>query len=507
MTVTAAGRRLSTLLDATDVRPVATSGPDPEITGIGLDSRRIEAGHLFCGLRGLRSDGVDFVPEARRRGARAVLAEVPRPEGLDADLAWIQVADARRATAWLAREWHGRPDEKTTLVGVTGTNGKTSVTYLVESMAREAARNPGRIGTVSYAWGSEETVAARTTPEATDLYALLASMVSRGAGLVVMEVSSHALALSRVSGARFSVAALLNLGRDHLDFHGDMEGYLAAKARLIEDLSPEAVAVLPADDPRCLEVSGRTRATVATFGRDARATVRLAREHVDGEGSAAVLETPKGRLDVRSRLLGRANLENIAAAAACALAAGLPADSVVAGAASLERIPGRLDTVSAGQPFAVLVDYAHTDTALARLLSTAREIFSGRVIVVFGCGGERDRGKRPAMGRIAAEGADLVLITSDNPRGENPERILGEIEEGTREVPGASDRCRLVVDRSDAIAEAIRVARPGDVVLIAGKGHETMQCFADRVVASSDHELAREALARDGWRGGERAHA
>jgi UDP-N-acetylmuramoyl-L-alanyl-D-glutamate--2,6-diaminopimelate ligase len=505
--MSAAPRRLSDLLRAAGVRPLDPVPADPPIAGVSLDSRRVVPGHVFFALRGLKIDGTVFVPDAVGRGASAVVSSSPRPSPLDEGIAWVRVEDARRAAGLLAREWFGRPDETLALVGITGTNGKTTVSYLVESIAGAAGVRPGRIGTVGFAYGGTERPAPHTTPEAPDLFALLAEMRDAGVALVALEVSSHALALGRVEGARYAVAAFLNLGQDHLDFHGDSEAYFEAKARMFDVLGPDQAAVLPADDPRGLTLAARTRATVSTFGRSEGATVRLRDEECDLTGSAAVLEIGGSRLAIRTRLLGRFNLDNVAAAAACALAAGLPSSAIAEGTRALEFIPGRMERVDAGQPFTVIVDFAHTEQALGRLLDGVRDVIGGRTLLVFGCGGERDRGKRPAMGRVAAERADLVFLTSDNPRSEDPAAILREVEAGVASVPRGPERCRTIPSRPEAVAVAVSSARPGDAVVIAGKGHESTQTFWDHVVHMDDREVAQKALAACGWDGGMRAGA
>jgi UDP-N-acetylmuramoyl-L-alanyl-D-glutamate--2,6-diaminopimelate ligase len=389
-----------------------------------------------------------------------------------------------------------------TLVGVTGTNGKTSVVYLVEAFAKAAGRSAGRIGTVTHAFGGHEFETDRTTPEAPELYRLLAAMRDDEVQIAAMEVSSHALAMSRVDGARFAVGAFLNLSQDHLDYHGDMEGYFSAKAALIEGLVADATAVLSADEPRISELAGRTTADVVSFGRAAGATVRVIDDRCRLNGTEVRLDAPGGPYTVRTGLAGYFVPDNLAAAVACAIGAGLPMEAVTAGALDLGSIPGRMERVEQGQPFAVVVDYAHTEQALRRLLAGIRGMVDGRILVVFGCGGDRDRGKRSDMGRAAAETADRIFMTSDNPRGEDPLAILEQILVGVAMVPGAIDRARTVSDRAEAVREAVREARPGDAVVVAGKGHETTQTFGDRVEPFDDREVARQALAAVGFTGG-----
>jgi UDP-N-acetylmuramoyl-L-alanyl-D-glutamate--2,6-diaminopimelate ligase len=498
---------LSTLLRGAGVEPLSTVGTDPMIAGVSLDSRRVRPGDLFFAIRGLEADGEAFVPEALRRGARAVVAASARPPALDSAVAWVQVGEPRRAAALLAREAHGRPDEALTLIGITGTNGKTTVTYLVEAIAAAAGRRAGRIGTTGHATVGLERSAERTTPEAPDLFGLLAAMRDRRTEIVAMEVSSHALALHRVDGARFSVGAFLNLSRDHLDFHGSVEDYFAAKARLLDVLDADRHAVLPIDSEHGAELMRRTRARCLTFGRSPQATVRLTNEHCGLEGSTAVLQTPSGPLPVRTHLLADFNLLNVAAAAACAFAVELPPDSITSGVVSLAGVPGRMEPVDRGQPFKVLVDYAHTDAALDNLLRSLRDLTFGEVRLVFGCGGDRDRGKRGPMGRVAARGADRIFITSDNPRREDPDAIAEEIAAGVDAVTDGPRRRTTILDRREAIRAALDSAQPGDLVIIAGKGHETTLTAGDRVESFDDRQVAAEILESLGFEGGRHAQA
>ncbi len=498
-------RPLADLLIDAGIRPLEPPGANPDILGASLDSRRTARGDVFFALPGLIRHGVEFVRDALARGARAVLSDVPRPAWLPVEVAWIRVEEPRGAAGVLARECYGRPDERIKLVGITGTNGKTTVSYLLESIARAAGVRTGRIGTVGYGFDGTEEKASHTTPEAPDLYRLLRDMLVAGVELVAIEVSSHALVLRRVAGAKFRVAALISFGRDHLDFHGTIERYFEAKASLFDNLDAAiATAVLPSDDPAGPALRLRTRAGVVTFGRSPASDVRITEEHCRLDGSRAVLRIPSGAVPIHTSLLGRLNLDNIAAATASALAAGCPVESIAAGVEALDRVPGRLERVDRGQPFAVLVDYAHTPEALERLLCAVRELVDGRLLIVFGCGGERDRGKRPQMGRIAAERADCVYLTSDNPRGEDPVAILRETEAGLTAVPGGSARCRVTPDRGEAVAAAIGSARPGDAVIIAGKGHETTQTAGGLVIHFDDREAAIAALTSLGYAAGAR---
>jgi len=491
--------QLSQLLCDSGVESLAAPGGEVRVRGVTLDSRLVAENYVFVAVRGLQNDGESFVPEALRRGASAIVAASPRPASLDPRIAWVRVADPRRAAALLAREYHARPDETLTILGITGTNGKTTVAYLIESIAVAAGRRAGRIGTVGYAFGDVSGGGPRTTPEAPELYRLLAEMRDESIEIVAAEVSSHALALNRVEGARFAAAVFLNLSRDHFDFHKTEEAYFEAKAKLFEPLGPQQQAVLPADTEYGAVLRRRSRAAVTTFGRSADSTVRLRDERYGLDGSSAVLETPSGSLPVRTFLLGRVNLENVAAAAACALALDLPPTSIPRGVLSLQSVPGRMERIDRGQPFTLIVDYAHTEAALDTLLSGLRELSDGRLLVVFGCGGGRDRGKRAQMGHIATQRADRVYLTSDNPRSEDPLRILDEMQRGAAGVNGGRDRCAVIADRRRAIYAATADAGPGDVVIVAGKGHETTQTIGDEVLPFDDRVVASGALEQLGW--------
>jgi UDP-N-acetylmuramoyl-L-alanyl-D-glutamate--2,6-diaminopimelate ligase len=499
--------RLSELLRATDISPLTEIGPDPMVSGASLDSRRVAPGDIFFSIRGYTKDGDTFVPDAVRRGARAVISASPRPAQLDPEVAWVRVDDPRRAAGVLAREIHGRPDQSLTLVGITGTNGKTTVAHLVQSIAGAAGIRAGRIGTVGHAFAGIERAAERTTPEAPDLYGLLAEMRDEAIELVAMEVSSHALSLCRVEGASFDTAVFLNISRDHLDFHQTEHDYFAAKARLFESLPADRFAVLPSDLPAGDLMRRRTAARVITFGRSLGSTVRLRDERCGIDGSSAVLESPLGTLPVRTFLPGKVNLDNVAAAAACAVALEMPAESISAGVLSLKSIPGRMEPVDRGQPFAVLVDYAHTESALSELLSWVHQVGNGRVRIVFGCGGDRDKGKRFGMGRIAAEAVCEIYLTSDNPRGEDPQTIIDDIAQGVLSVPGGEARLRTIIDREEAIDAAVADADEGDVVLLVGKGHETTQTIGERVAPFDDRVVAGRALEKRGGTGRRNAGA
>jgi UDP-N-acetylmuramoyl-L-alanyl-D-glutamate--2,6-diaminopimelate ligase len=493
------------LRDVSDAR--LAGDPETGIRGLAYDSRAVEPGFLFAALRGGKRDGFDFIEQALERGAVAILSS--RPPGVRAGrAAWVQVADDRLGLALMARNYYSRPDGRMTMIGVTGTNGKTTTAYLLEAGLREGGLRPCLFGTVAYRYGRDETRADRTTPESLDLYRHLDRFATAGARSCVMEVSSHALILQRVAGIGFRAAVFTNLTQDHLDFHGTMEGYRDAKAILFRGLEADAVAVLNADDPASASLRAVTRARVITWGEAAGADVRIAECRTSLGGTRVTLVIGPGAsassatsLVIESPLLGVPNARNLAAAAATLLAIGVPGETAARGLAAVTGVPGRFERVDDGQPFLVLVDYAHTDDALANLLETVRDLRPRRVITVFGCGGDRDRAKRPKMGFAAASRSDIVVVTSDNPRSEDPQAILADILPGVRRAfslgeaaPLPPDRCLVLADRREAIRRAIDMAGDGDCVVIAGKGHETYQILGDRTVPFDDRMAAREAL-------------
>jgi len=471
--------------------------PRTTVAGVEHDSRRVVRGSVFVAIPGARFDGHQFAPRAAEQGASALVVErwlTQVPE----QLPQVRVDRARQALPLLAAGYYRDPSERLTLVGVTGTNGKTTVTYLLEAIFQAAGNRCGVLGTVSYRYAGRRIAAERTTPEATDLQRHLAQMVGEGCDTAVMEVASHALAMNRVAGCRFAAAVFTNLTRDHLDFHHDLEDYFAAKRRLFEMLPPGAPAILNADDPRCDALAAATRGRVVRYGSSPGCAVRIAQVEALRGGLHLTLETPAGILELQSPLLGRVNAFNIAAAAATALALDVAPSAVSAGVAAMAQVPGRCQPVECGQPFLVVVDYAHSDDSLRNLLIGLRELTVKRLLVVFGCGGDRDRGKRPRMGAVAAELADLVFLTSDNPRSEDPRAILEEVLAG---IPAARrTQCTVEPDRRSAIAQALAEASPGDVVAIAGKGHETVQLAGDRVIDFDDRVVADELLEELGWR-------
>jgi UDP-N-acetylmuramoyl-L-alanyl-D-glutamate--2,6-diaminopimelate ligase len=475
-----------------------TGGAAATIRGIAYDSRTVKRGDVFVAIKGRLADGTVFARQAIDRGALAVVSE---DSATGAKLPWVRVTDARLALGLLAAEFYGHPSGELRVVGITGTNGKTTTAYLLASIFEAAGIRCGMLGTVTYRLGpgkDNERDAARTTPEAPDLQAMLREMVDHECGACAMEVSSHALALHRVAGMRFAAAIFTNLTRDHLDFHADMDDYFRAKRRLFEMLAPDAPALVNVDDPRgaaLVNAGGRP----VTYGIQRPADITTGPLSFSLGGLTFDVRTPRGTLSVKSALVGRPNVYNILAAVATATALDIPFDAIERGIRVLAGVPGRFQLVSTtGDEVTVVVDYAHTDDALRNLLETARPLTSGRLITVFGCGGDRDRTKRPLMGAVAGRLSDLIVITSDNPRSEDPARIIEEIQRGIRTDAkhDITERVRTVVDRRAAIASAIEQARPGDLVLIAGKGHEKYQVIGDRTLPFDDVEVAREALAR-----------
>ncbi|MCP4663012.1 MAG: UDP-N-acetylmuramoyl-L-alanyl-D-glutamate--2,6-diaminopimelate ligase [bacterium] len=472
---------------------------DPEVRGVCHDSRRIAPGELYVAIVGRRYDGRSFSPQAVERGAVAVLGPGRAPAGLG--VPWIGVDDPRPLLGPIAARLYGGPHERLLLVGVTGTNGKSTVIALVARMLEAAGRPAGVVGTLGSRFGdrpfdAELAAGVRrpTTPEAPDLFRALDRMAAAGARAAVMEVSSHALAQGRVAGAEFDLAVFTNLTRDHLDFHGDLEGYFAAKRRLFAQLKPAGRAVVHLDDPYGRRLAAELPGALG-FGNGGE--VRLIAARPELGGIRARVATPRGELDCESPLLGRYNLENLLAAIAAAEGLELPHAAIVEAVAAQPPLPGRMEPVSAGQDFPVLIDYAHTPAALEAAVGSLRELSERRIVLVFGCGGDRDLGKREPMGRIAGEWADLPIATSDNPRGEDPHAILAVVEQGLRASGHSS--YRVVPDRREAIRRAVEVAAastadPGWAVLVAGKGHEEVQIVGDRETPFSDRRELEKAL-------------
>ena len=485
---------LVAVLPGAEVTPGARAVA-PEVSRVESDSRRVRPGDLFVAFAGAKTDGLEFVPEALSRGAVAVVSDRPAPR--DTGVSWIQVESARRAMALLAAELHGHPAEKLVLAAVTGTNGKTSTTTLVEAILARRYGRAGLLATTVYRTPRRAIAAGRTTPEAPLIQELLAELVEDGVPAAAVEVSSHALMLDRVTGCRFDAAVFTNLTRDHLDYHGTMEEYYEAKKRLFPLRKPGAAAIINVDDLYGKRLAGEVAPPVASFspsGAEAGADYRAEIIHCDLGGTRFELVHAGGRFAVASPLLGRFQVGNILGAAAAGLRLGVSETDVAAAIAGVANVPGRLERVHAGQPYTILVDYAHTPDALERLLASVREVTDKKIILVFGCGGDRDRGKRAPMGEIAGRRADIAIATSDNPRSEDPAAILDEVEQGL--ARSGATKYLKIIERRDAIRAAVELANPGTVVVIAGKGHETSQSIGGKELPFDDRQVAAE-LARE----------
>lgn len=470
------------------VCPVEVSGPsDCEILGIAYDSRKVRPGCLFAALPGRVHDGREFIADAVRRGAVAVMCENADAELYD--VTYVKVTDSRQALAEVASVFFAEPSSRLQTIGITGTNGKTTVSFLLRDILAADNRSPGVIGTVCYEIGERVIPAVRTTPEAPDLHDLMSEMLKAGCKSVVIEVSSHALVQKRIWGMDFDAVVFTNLTHDHLDYHGSMEDYFKAKSLLFQGLSrqrKDAVSIINTDDPwgkRLAEAEGSS-GRILTYGCDADAMIYGEDVRLNGHGSQFNLRSPWGKVKVRVNLMGRFNINNVLAAVATCGSLGVELPLMVDVIAECKCVRGRLEEVPTQKGFRVFVDYAHTGDALKNALQALRELEPRSLIVVFGCGGNRDKSKRPAMGAIAAELADYCILTSDNPRQESPSAIIEQIRSGFREC----DNFEVVEDRAEAIACAIGVAQEGDMILIAGKGHECFQEVADRQVPFDDRQ-------------------
>ena len=470
---------------------------DRTVTSVTDDSRAVASGSLFVAVKGERVDGHRFVAQAAQAGAAAIVAQEAVEAG---SLPFVKVADSRKALGFIGSSFYGDPSARLSMIGVTGTNGKTTTTYLCKALLEGIGRHVGLIGTVAYQIGAETIPASHTTPGALELQGLLMKMTRAGLNSVVMEVSSHALAMDRTAGCEYDAAVFTNLTQDHLDYHRTMEEYFQAKLRLFTGLGKGKKtgqrAIINMDDPRGAEIRAACRVPVWGYAVKSQADLKAERVHLSMNGSAFSAATPAGTFAVESRLVGEHNVYNLLGAIGVALHAGATCDQVREAVAKVINVPGRFERVSAGQDFTVVVDYAHTEDALVRLLTAAQALKSHRIITLFGCGGDRDRGKRPKMGRAAVEYSDVVVLTSDNPRTEDPMAILREVEVGVREALQSRSHVEyhLVPDRREAIGMAVRLARTGDIVLIAGKGHEDYQIVGTKKVYFDDREAAREAI-------------
>ena len=485
-----------TIRELLDPAPVPADVAGTEVTGIAYDSRKVQPGGVFFAFPGAKVDGRVFAAQAIAKGAVAVVSELAAPDGFTGP--WIQVRHGRKALATAAGNFYGHPDRRLHIVGITGTNGKTTTSYIVDSIFRRAGFTTALIGTIEYRLAGRIMPAMNTTPESLDLLRLFVELEHAGGTHVTMETSSHALALGRAYGIRFETAVFTNLTRDHLDFHPSMEEYFAAKQKLFapEGAEPPRYAVVNHDDSYGRTLKSKPETEVFWYGLEDGAAARAQRIASSFEGVRFEVQFA-GRTDpLESPLVGQINVYNILAAWCTAFANGIEPEVIARGIRECSAVPGRFERVQMGQPFLVVVDYAHTDDALRNTIAVARRLTDKRVITLFGCGGDRDRTKRPLMGKAAAEGSDLVVLTSDNPRSEDPLAIMNDAMVGIRrlDTPHIAE-----VDREKAIRRAIEAAGPGDVVILAGKGHETYQTLKDKTIPFDDREVARAVLRGFGY--------
>ncbi|MCH3951491.1 MAG: UDP-N-acetylmuramoyl-L-alanyl-D-glutamate--2,6-diaminopimelate ligase [Acidaminococcus sp.] len=463
------------------------------VNDLTIDSRTVQPGSLFICIKGVHTDGHQYIGKAAQLGAAAVLIEEDAdvPKGVAA----IRVDDTTAAMTALAPWFYDYPAQKMRMIGVTGTNGKTTTTNILRELLTNTGHKVGLIGTINIMIGDEKEVSHNTTPNVVDLQKTLYRMAEAHCDYCVMEVSSHALALNRVAGIEYDTAALTNITEDHLDFHKTMENYREAKALLFTHLhegkKPRKTAVFNMDDPSSPLIMNRVKTKIITYGKAATNDIHPISFEIGAKSMKLDLTTPAGEMKLALHITGEFNVYNVMTAVGCALAEGLSRDDIVRGLDDFGGVPGRFQLIDAGQPFTVIVDYAHTPDGLDNVLKTAREITKGKLWCVFGCGGDRDRKKRPIMGKIALDLADVIVVTSDNPRSEDPDAIIKDIEEGLKDAPGDKE-IHTISDRRSAIEFAISHAAPDDVIMIAGKGHENYQILKDRTIHFDDGEVVRD---------------
>ena len=491
--------KLSDLIKGIVIKRV-TGNMDTDVLSVAYDSRHVTPGTLFVAIRGFKTDGHRYIMDAVSRGASALIIEGETNGNVipSVPIPVLTVSDSREAIARVAINYYGDPSRKLKVIGVTGTNGKTTTTYLIRAILEGAGHRTGLIGTVSYAYGDKTFPSVHTTPEAMEFQGLLREMGDNRCEFVVTEVSSHALALKRVHGTEFSTALFTNLTQDHLDFHADMENYFQAKALLFSGMTPGNRAIINSDDPYGRRLTGMTKGPVYTYGVDRESDIHAKDIRLSMDGLEFNAATPAGRIRIKSGLVGIYNVYNILGAIGAGLSCNIPLEKIAAGIASVSSIPGRFEKIDSGMGFGVVVDYAHTEDALRLLLKAAAGFVERKIITLFGCGGDRDRGKRPLMGKAAIELSDYVIVTSDNPRTENPQRIMDEIEAGVREAMRAPVRraagYKLILDRGTAIEEAVQMAKEGDLVVVAGKGHECYQIIGNKKLHFDDREEIKKAI-------------
>lgn len=464
---------------------------EEQVKGIAYSSRSVKSGFLFAALRGENKDGFHFIPEAIANGATIILSERPMPS--EFDINWIQVQEGRKALALCSAQFFHHPSRHLKVVGITGTKGKTTISYLIEAILLAAGFSPGIIGTISYRGPGFDQTAKRTTPEAPDLQRLMKRLVQHKATHCVMEVSSHSLVLERVTGIDFDVAVFTNLSGEHLDYHQSMERYFEAKKKLFFlPGQTKTMAVINTDNPWGKKLMDDLPLSAITFGLETSALVRAEKFFLSEKGIDLAVRYPGGKMHLSSPLLGRPNLYNILAAVATSLVLKIPGTKIAAGITSLQGIPGRFEGIPNSLGMHIFVDYAHNDDALRMLLETAKELTKKKIILVFGAGGDRDKSKRSRMGEVAGRWADHAIITSDNPRSEDPVAIIAEIERGIKKT--GNKQYEVIPDRKKAIGRALSMGQRGDYILVAGKGHENYQIIKDRIIHFSDAEVILEWL-------------
>ena len=463
---------------------------DIQITGIACDSRKVSPGFAFVAIKGSSQDGHKFIDQALDNGAAVIVHQSPLESVRQEDKClFIQVDDTRKELGRLAAQFYGRPSERIKVIAVTGTNGKTTITYLIESLLAASGFNPAVIGTINYRFNGKVVASNNTTPGSLDLQSLLADMLKGSVDYTVMEVSSHSLDQDRTEGVKFSRAIFTNLTQDHLDYHGTIDNYFRAKAKLFKNMPKDSVSIINNDSPYAKDIISLTGSRVLTYGLTEDCDVYASGIDFGASGTSFTAHTPLGKLNISSALIGRYNVYNILASIALAVSEGLKTDQISTAIRGFKLVPGRLERIDGAQDFSVFVDYAHTDDALRSVITALRELTQKKIIVVFGCGGDRDKAKRPKMGKVVSELADFAIVTSDNPRGEEPARIIKDILKGI-----GKDNYKIVEERGAAIKEALSMARSGDIILIAGKGHETYQIAKGKRMPFDDREVVRQCL-------------
>jgi UDP-N-acetylmuramoyl-L-alanyl-D-glutamate--2,6-diaminopimelate ligase len=493
--------KLSALFEGVDAS-VPAAAAEQEIRQVACDSRKVAPRALFFALHGAKADGNAFLRDAVSRGAVAIASEAAPPAAMPPSVAWIRVREARKALAVAAANFFGHPAKALQLVAVTGTNGKTTTTSLVDAIIKASGAKTGLFGTIAYHTPLGDYPAPNTTPESVDLQGFLAEIRDAGGRFAVLEASSHSLAMDRLWGCHFAAAVFTNLTREHMDYHKTFEDYFAAKLRLFEGTGAGApdTAVLNTDDEYGKRLAALAKNPVS-FGLQSGAQLTTKKFQLTFSGLAFTAQTPNGKIEIESPLVGRINVYNVLAAIGAAQALGISNDVIASGVRNLKSVSGRFQPIDMGQPFLAVVDYAHTDDALENLIRTARELSpKGRIITLFGCGGEKDRTKRPVMGEVAGRLSDLTILSSDNPKSEDPLKIISDIVVGLQKTHG---KYIIEPDREKAIGLAIDQARAGDILLLAGKGHENYQILADRTLEFDDREVARHALRERGFDGPE----